>query len=150
MEAWHRSRGKGIIFFKAHRKVIVAGGFHACDDHPDPARSRRANPERKRARLFCRSSRTSSPRRWERSLISAVGEAAKRIAIHEIDTILVGEKARDFKVDGHLVVNPVGFSGRRSRCRWNLRSPGARSSRSSSSFLTRRKTSFLPRRRRRA
>jgi hypothetical protein len=40
-------------------------------------------------------------------------EAAQRLHIHELDTILVGAKARNFKVDGKLVINPEGFSGKK-------------------------------------
>jgi hypothetical protein len=40
-------------------------------------------------------------------------EAARRLNLHEIDTILVGAKTKDFKVDGKSVVNPAGFTGKK-------------------------------------
>jgi len=40
-------------------------------------------------------------------------EAAKRLGIHELDTILVGAEARHFKIDGKSVVNPAGFTGKK-------------------------------------
>lgn len=40
-------------------------------------------------------------------------EAAKRLGIHELDTVLVGAEARNFKIDGKSVVNPTGFTGKK-------------------------------------
>ncbi len=39
-------------------------------------------------------------------------DAASRMGLPEIDTILVGVKTNNFKVDGHLVLNPIGFKGK--------------------------------------
>lgn len=36
-------------------------------------------------------------------------EASSKLGTHEIDTILVNSTADNFKVDGHLVLNPVSF-----------------------------------------
>lgn len=41
------------------------------------------------------------------------GEAAKRLGIDDIHTILVSAKTDRFKVDGHAVMNPIGFTGRK-------------------------------------
>ena len=41
------------------------------------------------------------------------GEAAKRLGIDDIHTILVAAKAERFKIDGHAVMNPIGFTGRK-------------------------------------
>jgi hypothetical protein len=40
-------------------------------------------------------------------------EAAKRLKIDELDTILVGARAEHFKVDGKVVASPVGFTGKK-------------------------------------
>lgn len=40
-------------------------------------------------------------------------EAAKRLGLDDLDTVLVGAKARSFTVDDHLVMNPVGFTGKK-------------------------------------
>lgn len=40
-------------------------------------------------------------------------EAAKRLGIHELDTILVGANAKHFKVDGRPVASPAGFAGKK-------------------------------------
>ena len=103
---------EGNYFFKAHRKIIVAADSTLATTIPipldlprehDAARSEVVLPE------------------LENLIAQAMGkifnqcrsEAAKRLGIHEIDTIMVGSKARGFKVDGHLVVNPVGFTGKK-------------------------------------
>ncbi len=40
-------------------------------------------------------------------------EAAARLGVHELDTVLVGEKARAFKVDGAPAANPAGLAGKK-------------------------------------
>lgn len=40
-------------------------------------------------------------------------QASQFLGIEELDTILVGSRVTHFKVDGHKVMNPVGFHGRR-------------------------------------
>jgi len=37
-------------------------------------------------------------------------EASKSLGIDDLDAILVGSRVLDFKIDGHKVMNPVGFS----------------------------------------
>ena len=38
-------------------------------------------------------------------------EAAQKLGLHELDAILVNSKVGNFKIDGHHVVNPIGFPG---------------------------------------
>jgi hypothetical protein len=38
-------------------------------------------------------------------------EAAQKLGLHELDAILVNAKVGNFKIDGHHVVNPIGFPG---------------------------------------
>ncbi len=40
-------------------------------------------------------------------------ESAKRLAVDDIHTILVGAKTNRFRIDGHAVMNPIGFTGRK-------------------------------------
>jgi hypothetical protein len=40
-------------------------------------------------------------------------EAATRLGVHELDTILVGANAEHFKIDGRPVASPVGFAGKK-------------------------------------
>ena len=103
---------EGNYFFKAHRKVIAAVDSSLATTIPIPLDlSREHGTEHTEVILP----------ELENLIAQAMGkifnqcrnEAAKRLAIHEIDTIMVGAKARNFKIDGHLVVNPVGFTGKK-------------------------------------
>lgn len=38
--------------------------------------------------------------------------ASKTLGIEELDTILVGNRVSNFRVDGHRVLNPLGFTGK--------------------------------------
>ncbi len=40
-------------------------------------------------------------------------EAAARLGVHELDAVLVGEKARAFKVDSDTVADPAGLTGKK-------------------------------------
>lgn len=40
------------------------------------------------------------------------GEASGRLGVPELDAVLVGARADSFKIDGHLVLNPLGFHGK--------------------------------------
>ena len=103
---------EGAYFFKAHRKVIAAVDSSLATTIPIPLDLPREHGTEQ--------SEVILPE-LENLIAQAMGkifnqcrsEAAKRLAIHEIDTIMVGAKARNFKVDGHQVVNPVGFTGKK-------------------------------------
>jgi hypothetical protein len=103
---------EGNYFFKAHRKVVAVADSTLATTIPIPLDlPREAGSEKSEVILP----------ELENLIAQAMGkifnqcrsEAAKRLAIHEIDTVLVGAKARNFKIDGHLVVNPVGFTGKK-------------------------------------
>ncbi len=103
---------EGKYLFKSHRKVIVSADSALATTIPIPlVLPRDAGTEKSEVILT----------ELENLIAQAMGkifnqcrsEAAKRLGIHEIDTILVGAKARGFKVDGHKVVNPVGFTGKK-------------------------------------
>src|SRR5581483_7543052 len=40
-------------------------------------------------------------------------EAAKRLGVDDNHVILVGARADHFKIDGHTVMNPIGFTGKK-------------------------------------
>ena len=103
---------EGNYFFKGHRKVIAVADLTLATTIPIPVDLVRESstvhmgisvPElenmiaQEQAKIFnqCRT------------------EAAERLGIHELDTMLVGEKAKYFKVDGEEVVNPAGFAGKK-------------------------------------
>jgi hypothetical protein len=103
---------EGNYFFKSHRKVIAVADSSLATTIPIPLDLAREHGTEH--------SEVVLPE-LENLIAQAMGkifnqcraEAAKRLGIHEIDTIMVGAKARNFKVDGHLVVNPVGFTGKK-------------------------------------
>jgi hypothetical protein len=103
---------EGKYFFKSHRKVVVSADPSLATTIPIPldlVRDRDIATQevvlgelenliaQAMAKIFnqCRS------------------EASKRLGIHEIDTVLVGAKAKNFKIDNHSVVNPIGFTGKK-------------------------------------
>ncbi len=103
---------EGNYFFKAHRNVIAAVDSSLATTIPIPL-----DLPRERG---AEHSEVALPE-LENLIAQAMGkifnqcrnEAAKRLGIHELDTIMVGAKARHFKVDGHMVVSPVGFTGKK-------------------------------------
>jgi len=40
-------------------------------------------------------------------------QAGQALRVGELETVLVGSRVRNFKVDGHKVVNPLGFQGKK-------------------------------------
>lgn len=103
---------EGAYFFKAHRKVVVVADSSLATTIPIPLDlSRETGAEKVEIALP----------EVENMIAQAMGkifnqcrsEAAQRLGIHEIDTIMVGAKARNLSVDGHRVVNPVGFTGKK-------------------------------------
>jgi hypothetical protein len=103
---------EGKYFFKGRRKVIAAVDSSLATTIPIPLELPREASDVKSEIILTE---------LENLIAQAMGkifnqcrsEAAKRLGIHEIDTILVGAKARNFKVDNNLVVNPVGFTGKK-------------------------------------
>ena len=103
---------EGSYLFKSHRKVIAAADSSLATTIPIPLDLPRERGTEE--------SEVILPE-LENLIAQAMGkifnqcrsEAAKRLGIHEIDTIMVGAKARNFKMDGSLVVNPVGFTGKK-------------------------------------
>ncbi len=103
---------EGEYLFKSHRKVIATADSKLATTIPLPL-----DLPRERADVKFE---ITLPE-LENLIAQAMGkifnqcrsEAAKRLNIHELDTILVGAKARNFKVDGKSVVNPAGFTGKK-------------------------------------
>jgi hypothetical protein len=103
---------EGKYFFKGHRKVIATVDSSLATTIPIPLDLLReeVNPKEE----------VTLPE-LENMIAQSMGkifnqcrsEAAKRLAIHELDTILVGAKARNFTIDNSLVINPVGFTGKK-------------------------------------
>ena len=103
---------EGEYLFKSRRKVIATADSTLATTIPIPLDLARERAEAKYEITLAE---------LENLIAQAMGkifnqcrtEAAKRLNVHEIDTIMVGAKARGFKVDGKSVVNPAGFSGKK-------------------------------------
>lgn len=112
--AWRLSQKEweGKSLFRFRRKVIVSADSTLATTIPIPLDLAREHDLAKSEIILSE---------LENLIAQAMGkifnqcrsEAAKRLAIDDLDTILVGAKAKHFKVDGNSVVNPVGFSGKK-------------------------------------
>ncbi len=111
MRSMTQKSWEGNYFFKAHRRVIAVADSSLATTIPIPLDLPREHDAGKNEVILPE---------LENMIAQAMGkifnqcrsEAAHRLGIHEVDTIMVGAKTRNFKVDGHLVVNPVGFTGK--------------------------------------
>jgi len=103
---------EGEYLFKSHRKVIVAAHPSLATTIPIPLTLPRDEGIEK-IEIVLSELENMIAQAMGRIFNQCRAEAAKRLAIHELDTVLVGAKARSFGVDGHRVVNPVGFTGRK-------------------------------------
>lgn len=112
MRSMTQKSWEGNYFFKSHRKVIAVADSTLATTIPIPLDLARERGTEK--------SEIVLPE-LENMIAQAMGkifnqcraEAAARLHVHELDTIMVGAKARNFKVDGNSVVNPVGFTGKK-------------------------------------
>ena len=103
---------EGNYFFKGHRKVIAVADSTLATTIPIPVDLVREAAD---ARLEISVPELENLIAQEMAKIynQCRKEAAERLGIHELDTMLVGEKAKYFKVDGEEVVNPAGFAGKK-------------------------------------
>jgi hypothetical protein len=103
---------EGAYLFKSHRKVIAVADSSLATTIPIPLDlPREAGAEK--AEIVLPEMENMIAQAMGKIFNQCRAEAAKRLGIHEIDTIMVGAKTRNFKVDGHQVVNPVGFTGKK-------------------------------------
>jgi hypothetical protein len=103
---------EGNYFFKSHRKVIVSADPSVATTMPIPL-----DLSRERSRWNDEITLTELENLIAQAMAKIFtqcrNEAAKRIGIDDIHTILVGAKANRFKIDNHSVMNPIGFTGRK-------------------------------------
>jgi hypothetical protein len=102
---------EGNYFFKAHRKVIAVTDSSLATTIPIPLDLPR-DPGVEKSEVVLPELENMIAQAMGKIFNQCRSEAAHRLGVHEVDTIMVGAKARNFKVDGHLVVNPVGFTGK--------------------------------------
>jgi hypothetical protein len=108
----HKSWEGNYLFKRGRRKIIAAADSNIATTIPIPLDIPRERADAKYE---------ISLAELENLIAQAMGkifnqcrsEAAKRLHIHELDTILVGAKARNFKIDEKSVINPEGFTGKK-------------------------------------
>jgi len=103
---------EGEYLFKSHRKVIASADSKLATTIPLPLELARERAEAK-FEITLPELENLIAQAMGRIFNQCRSEAAKRLGIHELDTILVGAKARNFKVDGKSVVDPAGFVGKK-------------------------------------
>jgi hypothetical protein len=103
---------EGKYFFKSHRKVIASVDSSLATTIPIPLDLPREESSAKEE-ITLPELENMIAQSMGKIFNQCRSEAAKRLGIHELDTILVGAKARNFKVDNNLVINPVGFTAKK-------------------------------------
>lgn len=102
---------EGEYFFKGHRKVIAVAAADIATTIPIPLtldREREAIDEQ----MFLPELENMVAQAMGKIFNQCRTEAAGRLHIDELDTVLVGAKAKHFRVGKNLVVSPVGFTGK--------------------------------------
>jgi len=111
MRSMAQKSWEGAYLFKARRKVIAVADSSFATTIPIPLDLPR-DPGAEQSEVALPELENIIAQAMGKIFNQCRSEAAHRLGIHEVDTIMVGAKARNFKVDGHLVVNPVGFTGK--------------------------------------
>lgn len=112
---WRRLMQKsweGEYLFKSHRKIIVAADPSLATTMPIPLELAR-DRARWKDEIALEELENLIAQAMAKIFTQCRSEAAKRLGIDDIHTILVGAKADRFRIDGHAVMNPIGFTGRK-------------------------------------
>ena len=100
---------EGEYFFKSHRKVIAVADADIATTIPIPLTLHRER-EAVNDQIFLPELENLVAQAMGKIFNQCRTEAAARLRIDELDAVLVGAKAKHFKVGKHSVVNPVGFT----------------------------------------
>jgi hypothetical protein len=112
---WRRITQKtweGEYVFKSHRKVIVSADPRLATTMPIPLDLARER-SRTKDEITLAELENLIAQAMAKIFTQCRNEAAKRLGIDDIHTILVGAKTNRFQIDGHAVMNPIGFTGRK-------------------------------------
>lgn len=102
---------EGEYFFKTHRKVIAVADAGIATTIPIPLTLAR-EPGAANEQIILSELENMIAQAMGKIFNQCRTEAAARLHIDELDAVLVGAKAKYFKVGKHSVVNPVGFTGK--------------------------------------
>jgi hypothetical protein len=115
LENLSRRTWEGKHFLPTRRHVVVVASPETATTIPIPldlARDDEGGSATKR-RITAAEVENLAAQAMQKIFNGCRAEAAKRLGIHELDTILVGARATHFRVDGKAVQNPMGFAGKR-------------------------------------
>ena len=103
---------EGEYLFKSRRRVIVSANSSVATTMPIPL-----DLSRERARwkdeVTLSELENLIAQAMAKIFTQCRSEAAKRLGVDDIHTILVGAKTDRFRIDGHAVMNPIGFTGKK-------------------------------------
>ncbi len=112
---WRRAAQQsweGKYLFKDHRKVIAVADPSLATTIPIPVELAR-EPAEAKLPITVPELENLIAQEMAKIFNGCRTEAASRLHVHELDALLVGEKARAFKVDGNAVMDPAGFTGKK-------------------------------------
>ncbi|HVO28628.1 MAG TPA: hypothetical protein VMT81_01445 [Candidatus Paceibacterota bacterium] len=104
---------EGEYFFKSHRKIIVSADPSLATTMPIPLELSRERA-RWKEEITLDELENLIAQAMAKIFTQCRSEAAKRLGIDDIHAIMVGAKAEQFRVDGHAVMNPIGFTGKKA------------------------------------
>jgi hypothetical protein len=103
---------EGKYLFKSRRKVIVSADPSLATTMPIPLDLSRDRVKWK-DEISLDELENVIAQAMQKVFTQCRSEAAKRLSIDDIHTILVGAKVNRFKVDGHAVMSPIEFTGKK-------------------------------------
>jgi hypothetical protein len=103
---------EGKYLFKSRRKVIVSADPSLATTMPIPLDLSRDRAKWK-DEITLEELENLIAQAMQKVFTQCRSEAAKRLGVDDIHTILVGAKVNRFKVDGHAVMNPIEFTGKK-------------------------------------
>jgi hypothetical protein len=103
---------EGKYLFKSRRKIIAAAHPSFATTIPIPLDIPRERASAK-SKITIAELENLIAQEMQKIFNGCRSEAAKRMGMNDLDVILVGAKARHFKVDGKAVVSPAGFAGKK-------------------------------------
>jgi hypothetical protein len=106
-QAW-----EGEYLFKDHRRVIAVADSALATTMPIPVTLVR-DPSDVKLPLTVAELENLIAQEMAKIFTACRTEAASRLGVHELDTVLVGEKAHAFAIDGNAVADPVGLPGKK-------------------------------------
>ena len=103
---------EGEHLFKSRRRVIAVADPALATTIPIPLDLPR-DPANTKSKIGVAEVENMIAQAMQKIFNGCRAEAARRLALHELDAVLVGAKAEHFKVDGKKLTTPVGFAGKK-------------------------------------